>query len=114
MNMLQILFGRRVGVRCAQPAENAPGPKGRNASIHGLTPLEGCILAKGGRTDEALAALRRAFEHDVSLRANARTDADLAALRDNPDFIELTESPGAGMRRGGPLQAQIMSNARTL
>jgi len=39
MNMLQHLFGRRVGVRCAQPAENAPGPKGRNASIHGLTPL---------------------------------------------------------------------------
>ncbi len=89
MNMLQILFGRRVGVRCAQPAENAPGPKGRNASIHGLTPL-------------------------ASLRENARTDADLAALRENPDFTELTQPPDARMRRGDSLQAQSILNARTL
>ncbi|HOO21773.1 MAG TPA: phospholipid carrier-dependent glycosyltransferase [Kiritimatiellia bacterium] len=75
---------------------------------------KGCLLAKSGRTDEALAALRRAFEQDASLRANARTDADLAALRENPDFIELTRSPDAGMRRGESLQAQIISNARTL
>ena len=43
MNMLQHLFGRRVGARCAPPAENAPGPKRKNATIHGLTPLLGRI-----------------------------------------------------------------------
>ena len=75
---------------------------------------KGCILAKGGRTDEALAALRRAFEHDASLRANARMDADLAALRGDPDFIELTESPDAGLRCAGPFRVQIMSNTRML
>lgn len=75
---------------------------------------KGCLLAKSGRTDEALAALRRAFEHDASLRANARMDADLAALRGDPDFIELTESPDAGLRCAGPFQVQIMSNTRML
>jgi tetratricopeptide (TPR) repeat protein len=75
---------------------------------------KGCLLAKGGRADDALAALRQAFRHDASLRENARTDADLAALRANPDFIELTQSPDARMRRGDSLQAQSISNARTL
>lgn len=75
---------------------------------------KGCLLAKSGRTDEALAALRRAFEQDASLRANARTDADLAALRENPDFTELTQPPDARMRRGDSLQAQSILNARTL
>jgi hypothetical protein len=75
---------------------------------------KGCLLAKGGRADEALAALRLAIRYDASLREDARTDADLAALRERPDFIELTQSPDAGMRRGGPLQAQIVSNARML
>lgn len=75
---------------------------------------KGCLLAKGGRADDALAALRLAIRYDAALRDDARTDADLAALRENPDFIELTQSPDAGMRRGGPLQAQIVSNARML
>jgi hypothetical protein len=75
---------------------------------------KGCILAKSGRADEALAALRLAIRYDATLRDDARTDADLAALRENPDFIELTRSPDAGMRRGESLQAQIISNARTL
>ncbi len=75
---------------------------------------KGCLLAKGGRADEALAALRLAIRYDATLRDGARTDADLAALRENPDFIELTQSPDAGMRRGGPLQALVVSNARTL
>jgi len=56
---------------------------------------KGCILAKGGRADDALAALRQAFQHDATLRDEARTDADLAALRENPNFIELTRSPDA-------------------
>jgi len=75
---------------------------------------KGCLLAKGGRADDALAALRLAIRYDAALRDDARTDADLAALRENADFIELTQSPDAGMRRGGPLQAQIVSNARML
>lgn len=56
---------------------------------------KGCLLAKGGRADDALAALRLAIRYDASLREDARTDADLAALRENPDFIELTRSPDA-------------------
>ena len=56
---------------------------------------KGCILAKGGRADDALAALQQAFQHDATLRDDARTDADLAALRENPNFIELTRSPDA-------------------
>lgn len=75
---------------------------------------KGCILAKSGRADEALAALRQAFRHDAALRENARADTDLAALRQNPDFIELTQSPGALMRRGGLEHVQMASNARTL
>lgn len=75
---------------------------------------KGCILAKGGREEDALAALRQAFRHDASLRENARTDADLAALRENPDFTELTQPPDARMRRGDSLQAQSILNARTL
>ena len=45
MNMLQHLFGRCVGARCAPPAENAPRPKRRNATIHGLIPLRWVGLA---------------------------------------------------------------------
>jgi hypothetical protein len=75
---------------------------------------KGCLLAKGGRADEALAALRQAFLYDAALRENARTDTDLAALRENPDFIELTQSPGALMRRGGLEHVQMASNARML
>lgn len=75
---------------------------------------KGCLLAKGGRADDALAALRLAIRYDATLRDDARTDADLAALRENPDFIELTESPDAGLRCAGPFQVQIMSNTRML
>jgi len=39
MNMLQHLFGRRVGARCAPPAESAPGAKRRNATMQGLPPF---------------------------------------------------------------------------
>jgi hypothetical protein len=65
MNRLQHLFGRRVGARCAPPAENAPGPKRKNATIHGLTPLwVAAALATGlwGNSQRAEAAISEGFE----------------------------------------------------
>jgi hypothetical protein len=44
-------------------------------------------LASLGRRDEALAALRIAIDREPELRDAARTDDDLAGLRDDPDFV---------------------------
>jgi tetratricopeptide (TPR) repeat protein len=45
-----------------------------------------CCESLAGRTDEALAHLRRASEGDERMRTWARDDPDLAALRDDPRF----------------------------
>jgi tetratricopeptide (TPR) repeat protein len=42
----------------------------------------GCYLARLGKLRDAMASLRRAFEMDAEYLENARTDPDLAALRD--------------------------------
>ncbi len=42
----------------------------------------GCYLARLGKLQDAMAALRRAFEMDADYRENARTDPDLISLRD--------------------------------
>jgi len=42
----------------------------------------GCYLARLGKLIDAMAALRRAFEMDGEYRENARSDPDLAGLRD--------------------------------
>jgi hypothetical protein len=48
-----------------------------------------CAESLVGRTDDALGHLRRACEMNDELRAFARDDTDLAALRDDPRFAEL-------------------------
>jgi hypothetical protein len=48
-----------------------------------------CFEARAGRTDAALAHLRRAVELTPSLAQSARADDDLASLREHPDFAEL-------------------------
>ena len=45
-----------------------------------------------GRTDEAFDHLRAALEATPELLENARSDEDLAALRDDPRFRELAPS----------------------
>jgi tetratricopeptide (TPR) repeat protein len=52
-----------------------------------------CFEARAGRTDAALAHLRRAIELSPSLAESARADEDLAALRGQPGFAEVV--PGA-------------------
>ena len=42
----------------------------------------GCYLARLGKLRDAMASLRRAFEMDAEYLESARTDPDLAALRD--------------------------------
>jgi tetratricopeptide (TPR) repeat protein len=48
-----------------------------------------CFESRAGRTDAALAHLRRAVELSPSLAEAARTDDDLAALREQPGFAEI-------------------------
>jgi mannose-6-phosphate isomerase-like protein (cupin superfamily) len=48
-----------------------------------------CFEARAGRTEAALAHLRRAVELRPSLAELAREDDDLAALRDDPQFSEI-------------------------
>jgi tetratricopeptide (TPR) repeat protein len=49
-----------------------------------------CFESRAGRTDAALAHLRRALELAPELSAVARDDDDLAALRAQPEFSEIT------------------------
>ena len=49
-----------------------------------------CIRLAAGRTDGAISALRKAIELNPKLIVQARNDDDLAALRNTPEFIELT------------------------
>jgi tetratricopeptide (TPR) repeat protein len=48
-----------------------------------------CFEARAGRTDDAVAHLRRAIELAPSLAELARSDNDLAALREHPDFAQI-------------------------
>jgi tetratricopeptide (TPR) repeat protein len=48
-----------------------------------------CFESRAGRTDAALAHLRRAVELSPSLTQLARDDDDLAALRKLPEFAEI-------------------------
>jgi len=48
-----------------------------------------CFEARAGRTEAALAHLKRALELSPSLADLARTDDDLAALRDDPAFAAM-------------------------
>jgi len=56
----------------------APGPA-RGMASYNLA----CALARAGRLDQAAAALREAVMLNPDVRANARRDRDLAALRDS-------------------------------
>ncbi|MCJ7796750.1 MAG: hypothetical protein MUQ56_08300 [Thermoleophilia bacterium] len=53
-----------------------------------------------GRTDDAVADLRKAIERDAKYRDMAKRDEDLAGLRDDPEFRRLVgldeEGEGAG------------------
>ncbi|MGH2874144.1 MAG: TPR end-of-group domain-containing protein [Solirubrobacteraceae bacterium] len=51
-----------------------------------------CFESRAGRTDAALAHLRRALELSPSLVALARSDEDLAALREHATFAELVRA----------------------
>jgi tetratricopeptide (TPR) repeat protein len=51
-----------------------------------------CFEARAGRTEAALAHLRRAIELSPSLAELARSDDDLAALRDHASFAEIVGS----------------------
>jgi tetratricopeptide (TPR) repeat protein len=48
-----------------------------------------CAESLAGRTDDAIAHLRRAFELHDALRTWAKDDDDLAAVRDDPRFGDL-------------------------
>jgi tetratricopeptide (TPR) repeat protein len=48
-----------------------------------------CFESRAGRTEAALAHLRRAVELSPSLAESARADDDLAALREQPGFAEI-------------------------
>ena len=50
-----------------------------------------CCEALAGQTAQAIAHVRRAIELDEPLRAYAREDSDLAAIRDGPAFQELIQ-----------------------
>ncbi len=52
-----------------------------------------CYLSRGGRLEEAMNRLRSAVERDASLAQRAVTDPDLAPLREDPGFAELTGAP---------------------
>jgi tetratricopeptide (TPR) repeat protein len=48
-----------------------------------------CLESRAGRTESALAHLRRAVELSPSLTELARSDDDLAAVREEPGFLEI-------------------------
>jgi tetratricopeptide (TPR) repeat protein len=56
----------------------------------GLHYNRACFEALEGRPDDALSALRRAIESDPKAAGWARDDEDLASLRDDPRFDDLT------------------------
>lgn len=49
-----------------------------------------CMEARLGRSDDAIAHLRQAVEDDDRVKEHIRTDEDLASIRDDPRFEELT------------------------
>jgi tetratricopeptide (TPR) repeat protein len=51
-----------------------------------------CCEALAGRTDDAIAHLRQAFERREGLRSFATEDSDLDSIRDEPAFRELVGS----------------------
>jgi hypothetical protein len=51
------------------------------------------IRLAAGRRAEALEALRRALDANAKLRAQARVDDDLTALREDPAFRALVAEP---------------------
>ncbi|HET9123831.1 MAG TPA: tetratricopeptide repeat protein [Solirubrobacteraceae bacterium] len=55
-----------------------------------------CSEVALGRVDDALADLRRAVEMAPPLGEFARADEDLAAIREEPGFAEITAAHGAG------------------
>ena len=61
------------------------GPEGGESHFH-----LACFLSRGGRSEEALGQLREAAALDESLAARARTDTDLAPLKELDAFRELT------------------------
>jgi tetratricopeptide (TPR) repeat protein len=50
-----------------------------------------CFESRAGRTDAAIAHLRRAVELAPSMAELARDDEDFAALRENPAFAEIVD-----------------------
>lgn len=76
-----------AGVKRAQAllAENPP--------YSGLYYNTACFEARVGQIDAALEHLRRAVELEPSLAEFARTDDDLAAVRDQPAFGEIVAAP---------------------
>ena len=50
-----------------------------------------CSFSRGGKSDEALAALEESLVLDPARKAAARRDADLAALRERPEFKKLVQ-----------------------
>ncbi len=50
-----------------------------------------CFESRAGRTDAAIANLRRALELAPSMATLARDDDDFSALRDNPAFAEMLD-----------------------
>jgi len=48
-----------------------------------------CVLARLGRSEEALGVLRRVFDHEPDLRAHAAENIDLESLRELTQFKEL-------------------------
>lgn len=68
-----------------------------------------CRYALAGRTDDALAALRRALSARPELALHARHDGDFASLREHPGFIALT---GAAVDPGLISAAEAQSQAQ--
>ena len=54
---------------------------------------EACMLAMLGKVEQALGSLEEALNLDPKLGENAKTDADFALLRNNPQFIQLLTTP---------------------
>lgn len=50
---------------------------------------EACALSRGQKPQEALVALKQAFEHGFDGLELARTDDDLAAIRELPEFADV-------------------------
>ncbi|MBV9404704.1 MAG: tetratricopeptide repeat protein [Acidobacteriaceae bacterium] len=67
------------------------GARAIDAADNQLMYDEAVIKTLGGKPQEALAALRQAFEKGYSVE-EAKTDSDLKTLRASPDFQKLLES----------------------